>query len=58
MHINPHHLDLSKYSIYIIDDNIDVKTLQLLKCIKEKPLVIIDGSQKLAWWIYKSTFHL
>ena len=46
MHINPHHLDLSKYSIYIIDDNIDVKTLQLLKCIKENINVIIFTDNK------------
>ena len=33
-------------SIYIIDDYIDVKTLQLLKCIKENINVIIITDNK------------
>ena len=37
---------LAKYSIYIIDDYIDVKTLQLLKCIKENINVIIFTDNK------------
>ena len=37
---------LAKYSIYIIDDYIDVKTLQLLKCIKENINVIIITDNK------------
>lgn len=37
---------LAKDSIYIIDDYIDVKTLQLLKCIKESINVIIITDNK------------
>ena len=37
---------LAKYSIYIIDDYIDIKTLQLLKCIKENINVIIFTDNK------------
>ena len=37
---------LAKYSIYIIDDYIDIKTLQLLKCIKENINVIILTDNK------------
>jgi hypothetical protein len=37
---------LAKDSIYIIDDYIDVKTLQLLKCIKENINVIIITDNK------------
>ena len=37
---------LAKYSIYMIDDYIDVKTLQLLKCIKENINVIIFTDNK------------
>ena len=37
---------LAKYSIYVIDDYIDVKTLQLLKCIKENINVIIITDNK------------
>jgi len=37
---------LAKYSIYIADDYIDVKTLQLLKCIKENINVIIFTDNK------------
>ena len=37
---------LAKYSIYIIDDYIDVKTLQLLKCVKENINVIIFTDNK------------
>ena len=37
---------LAKYSIYIIDDYIDVKTLLLLKCIKENINVIIFTDNK------------
>ena len=37
---------LAKYSIYITDDYIDVKTLQLLKCIKENINVIIFTDNK------------
>lgn len=37
---------LAKYSIYIIDDYIDVKTLQLLKCINENINVIIFTDNK------------
>ena len=37
---------LAKYSIYIVDDYIDVKTLQLLKCIKESINVIIITDNK------------
>ena len=37
---------LAKYSIYVIDDYIDVKTLQLLKCIKENIKVIIFTDNK------------
>ena len=37
---------LAKYSIYIVDDYIDVKTLQLLKCIKESINVIIITGNK------------
>jgi hypothetical protein len=37
---------LAKYSIYIIDDYIDVKTLQLLKCIKENIYVFIFTDNK------------
>ncbi len=37
---------LAKYSIYIADDYIDVKTLQLLKCIKENIKVIIFTDNK------------
>ena len=37
---------LAKTSVYIIDDYIDVKTLQLLKCIKENINVIIITDNK------------
>jgi len=37
---------LAKDSIYIVDDYIDVKTLQLLKCIKESINVIIITDNK------------
>lgn len=37
---------LAKYSIYIIDDYIDVKTLKLLKCIRENINVIIFTDNK------------
>ena len=37
---------LAKDSVYIIDDYIDVKTLQLLKCIKENINVIIITDNK------------
>ena len=37
---------LAKYSIYIIDDYVDVKTLQLLKCIKENINVFIFTDNK------------
>ena len=37
---------LAKDSIYIVDDYIDVKTLQLLKCIKENINVIIITDNK------------
>ena len=37
---------LAKDSVYIIDDYIDVKTLQLLKCIKENINVIIFTDNK------------
>ena len=38
--------NLAKNTIYIIDDYIDIKTLKLLKCIKEKIVVAIFSDNK------------